>query len=44
MIHENRGLRPEIKRTAESLAKEGYLVLAVDLFGTTAEDQVGPGP
>lgn len=41
MIHENRGLRPEIKEAAESLAKEGYLVLAVDLFGTTAEDQVG---
>lgn len=41
MIHENRGLRPEIKETAESLAKEGYLVLAVDLFGKTAEDQTG---
>jgi carboxymethylenebutenolidase len=33
MIHENRGLRPEIRRTAEELAKEGYLVLAVDLLG-----------
>lgn len=32
MIHENRGLRPEIKATAEQLAKEGYLVLAVDLY------------
>ena len=34
MIHENRGLRPEIRDTAEILAKEGYLVLAVDLFAT----------
>jgi len=33
MIHENRGLRPEIKMMADELAKEGYLVLAVDLFG-----------
>ena len=33
MIHENRGLRPEIRAIAEDLAKEGYLVLAVDLFG-----------
>jgi len=33
MIHENRGLRPEIRQMAEELAKEGYLVLAVDLFG-----------
>jgi carboxymethylenebutenolidase len=41
MIHENRGLRPEIKQTAETLAKEGYMVLAVDLFGGTAEDQTG---
>jgi len=41
MIHENRGLRPEIKATAEQLAREGYLVLAVDLFGGTAEDQDG---
>jgi carboxymethylenebutenolidase len=32
MIHENRGLRPEIAAMAEQLAKEGYLVLAVDLF------------
>jgi len=32
MIHENRGLRPEIRATAEQLAKEGYMVLAVDLF------------
>ena len=41
MIHENRGLRPEIRDTAEKLAKEGYLVLAVDLLGGVAEDQTG---
>ncbi|HEY9584684.1 MAG TPA: dienelactone hydrolase family protein [Candidatus Paceibacterota bacterium] len=41
MIHENRGLRPEIKDAAETLAKEGYLVLAVDLLGGVAEDQTG---
>ncbi len=41
MIHENRGLRPEIKDTAETLAKEGYIVLAVDLLGGVAEDQDG---
>ncbi len=41
MIHENRGLRPEIRDTAETLAKEGYLVLAVDLLGGVAEDQDG---
>ncbi len=39
MIHENRGLRPEIKDAAESLAKEGYMVLAVDLFGKVVEKQ-----
>lgn len=40
MIHENRGLRPEIKATAEDLAKEGYLVLAVDLYnGQVVETQ-----
>jgi carboxymethylenebutenolidase len=40
MIHENRGLRPEIKDTAEQLAKEGYLVLAVDLYnGQVVETQ-----
>lgn len=40
MIHENRGLRPEIKQTAEQLAKEGYLVLAVDLYkGQVVESQ-----
>lgn len=41
MVHENRGLRPEIRQTAEQLAKEGYLVLAVDLFGSTTEAQTG---
>lgn len=40
MIHENRGLRPEIRQTAETLAKEGYVVLAVDLFnGKIVEEQ-----
>ncbi len=40
MIHENRGLRPEIKRAADELAKEGYRVLAVDLYkGTVMETQ-----
>lgn len=40
MIHENRGLRPEIRATAEQLAKEGYLVLAVDLYnGQIVETQ-----
>lgn len=41
MIHENRGLRPEIRDTAETLAKEGYMVLAVNLLGGVAEDQAG---
>ncbi len=41
MIHENRGLRPEIRDSAETLAKEGYVVLAVDLLGGIAEDQAG---
>jgi carboxymethylenebutenolidase len=40
MIHENRGLRPEIRATADALAKEGYLVLAADLFsGQIVETQ-----
>jgi len=39
LIHENRGLRPETKMAAEQLAKEGYLVLAVDLLGGIAETQ-----
>lgn len=41
MIHENRGLRPEIRDAAESLAKEGYAVLAVNLLGGVADDQAG---
>jgi carboxymethylenebutenolidase len=32
MIHENRGLNNNIKDTADILAKQGYVVLAVDLF------------
>lgn len=40
MIHENRGLRPEIRATAEDLASHGYIVLAVDLYkGQVAEEQ-----
>lgn len=40
MIHENRGLRPEILMTADKLAAEGYRVLAVDLFdGKVVESQ-----
>src|ERR671914_3134615 len=32
MIHENSGLNDNIKSTADILAKQGYVVLAVDLF------------
>jgi carboxymethylenebutenolidase len=32
MIHENRGLNDNIKDIADVLAKQGYVVLAVDLF------------
>src|SRR5687768_16657353 len=32
MIHENKGLNDHIKNMANLLAKEGYVVLAVDLF------------
>jgi carboxymethylenebutenolidase len=40
MIHENRGLRPEIREMAEKLASQGYMVLAVDLFdGKVVETQ-----
>ncbi|HYF04724.1 MAG TPA: dienelactone hydrolase family protein [Patescibacteria group bacterium] len=39
LIHENRGLRNEIKGMADQLAKEGFLVLAVDLFGKVVETQ-----
>lgn len=41
MIHENRGLRPEIKQSAETLASRGYMVLAVNLLGGAADDQDG---
>jgi carboxymethylenebutenolidase len=39
IIHENRGLRPEIRTMAELLAKDGYMVLAVDLLGKVVETQ-----
>src|SRR5215203_4698936 len=32
MIHENRGLNDNIKDTADLLSRQGYVVLAVDLF------------
>jgi len=38
MIHENRGLNDYIKSMTDTLAREGYVVLAVDLFkGQTAQ-------
>jgi carboxymethylenebutenolidase len=39
MIHENRGLRPEIRDTAEQLAGQGYQVLAVSLLNGVVETQ-----
>ena len=42
MIHENRGLNDNIKNMANTFAKQGYVVLAVDLFKghvATANDQ-----
>ena len=40
MIHENRGVNEHIKMMADTLAKEGYVVLAVDLFnGRVAMNQ-----
>ena len=40
MIHENKGLNNNIKNMANLLAKEGYVVLAVDLFnGEVTTDQ-----
>ena len=40
MIHENKGLNENIKNMANLLAKEGYVVLAVDLFnGEVTTDQ-----
>jgi carboxymethylenebutenolidase len=45
MIHENRGLNEHIKMMADTLAKEGYVVLAVDLFnGQVASSQEEAGP
>ena len=39
MIHENKGLNDNIKSMARTLSKEGYVVLAVDLFkGQVAEN------
>jgi carboxymethylenebutenolidase len=38
MIHENRGLNDNIKSTADILAKQGYVVLAVDLFQRQVTD------
>lgn len=44
MIHENRGLNEHIKMMADTLAKEGYVVLAVDLFnGQFASNQEDAG-
>ena len=40
MIHENKGLNDNIKSMANLLAKEGYVILAVDLFsGEVTADQ-----
>ena len=39
LIHENRGLRPEIRMMADLLAKNGYMVLAVDLLGAHVETE-----
>jgi carboxymethylenebutenolidase len=40
MIHENKGLNGNIKNMANILAKEGYVILAVDLFnGEVTTDQ-----
>ncbi len=45
MIHENRGLNEHIKMMADTLANEGYVVLAVDLFnGQVASNQQDAGP
>lgn len=44
MIHENRGLNEHIKMMADTLAKEGYVVLGVDLFnGQVASNQEDAG-
>jgi carboxymethylenebutenolidase len=40
MIHENKGLNDNIKNMANLLSKEGYVILAVDLFnGEVTTDQ-----
>jgi carboxymethylenebutenolidase len=40
MIHENKGLNDNIKNMANLLAKEGYVILAVDMFnGEVTTDQ-----
>lgn len=39
MIHEWWGLNDNIKEMARSLAAEGYVVLAVDLFGKVGKDE-----
>jgi len=40
MIHENKGLNDNIKNMANLLAKEGYIILAVDMFnGEVTTDQ-----
>lgn len=39
LVHDNRGLRPEIRMMADLLAKNGYMVLAVDLLGAPVETQ-----
>lgn len=38
MIHENRGLNDNIKDTADLLSRQGYVVLAVDLFEEVTTD------
>lgn len=39
MIHENRGINEYVRAMADQLAKEGYVVLAVDLFGKSVATQ-----
>ena len=39
MVHEWWGLNQNIKNMAETLANEGYVVLAVDLYGEVATEQ-----
>ena len=44
MIHENKGLNNNIKNMANLLAKEGYVVLAVDLFNGEVTTPIKLGP